>query len=290
MFGYMPRPLSKNELVKRLVLMQCRVVGKESDETLQRDFAYARRAAAAAVDPELLRIISEMACACMQRCDLERWSQRANPAIYVYNMLTMPLRRAEQLCERVAEMRDNELMHRLCADELRCSVMLTLQLSGIDYSRVFESASSRSTFESVLRQVIATECSHDVQAHHVQLDLWGNAFVDCSITAPEGVRPRQVMSVLRLATVETLTHQFVLHLENEETKFASGEPRVSEISRASHLSSSRVDAICKVCMHSAWLEQNARDWTAKPTEGCKKEMQEDERRVRRFMPLMGFDS
>jgi len=301
MFGFLARPRGSNELVHQLVAMKCRTVGNEHDETLQRDLAHVEKEAGAAIqEPELLAVVEEMAELMMRGVDLERYSDRKNPAIFLYNLMSMPHHRAQRLFARVAGLRDEQLRPLVCPDTSRCEVALTLQVYEVDYTLVREDPRCRQAFEQAMRQTIALDAGPGVDEEHIEVTLWGDGYLDFVVTPPTGVMPDHVLQALSRCTVEVLSERLVLCLEScqlsPEHDVRKGTPFVNQIQMTAHLSSRRSEAISKVCIHSAWLEQNTREWDAASggkltgaAKGYKEQMKEDEEIVRRYFDLMGFD-
>eukprot|EP00931_Biecheleriopsis_adriatica_P085887 TRINITY_DN60660_c0_g1_i1.p1 TRINITY_DN60660_c0_g1~~TRINITY_DN60660_c0_g1_i1.p1 ORF type:complete len:195 (-),score=44.15 TRINITY_DN60660_c0_g1_i1:43-576(-) len=104
------RPELGNDAVARMVRLQCRLVGHESDATLQRDFSWARSQAEKHADPELLDVVCHLAELCMQRASLDRYADRKQPLVFVYNCTVgFPKHTAAKIFEAAEDFREEAL-------------------------------------------------------------------------------------------------------------------------------------------------------------------------------------
>mmetsp|Transcript_62848 Transcript_62848/g.138320 ORF Transcript_62848/g.138320 Transcript_62848/m.138320 type:complete len:175 (-) Transcript_62848:119-643(-) len=109
MEGQLLRPEPRNETIKRLVCIQCRCVGNQADETLQRDLQYAETLAKKRVDPAIVELIKEITEKCMTSVELERYADRKNPVVFIYNLATWPSAKAKQVRKEARFMLDSQL-------------------------------------------------------------------------------------------------------------------------------------------------------------------------------------
>ncbi|CAE7697531.1 unnamed protein product [Symbiodinium sp. CCMP2456] len=94
------RPEGGNDVVARLVKLQCRLVGHETDETLQRDLSWAKSQALRHVPKDVVDAVCKLAELCMQKASLERYAERKQPLVFLYNCtLGRPLHHSQRLSE-----------------------------------------------------------------------------------------------------------------------------------------------------------------------------------------------
>eukprot|EP00439_Symbiodinium_sp_Y106_P046407 s4095_g5.t3 len=83
-----------------LVKLQCRLVGHETDETLQRDLGWAKSQALRHVPKDVVDAVCKLAELCMQKASLERYAERKQPLVFLYNCtLGRPLHHSQRLSE-----------------------------------------------------------------------------------------------------------------------------------------------------------------------------------------------
>eukprot|EP00927_Polykrikos_kofoidii_P028227 TRINITY_DN24685_c1_g1_i1.p1 TRINITY_DN24685_c1_g1~~TRINITY_DN24685_c1_g1_i1.p1 ORF type:complete len:181 (-),score=29.65 TRINITY_DN24685_c1_g1_i1:41-583(-) len=82
----LPRPVSRNETLKNLVCAACRIYGRADDATHVRDFDALAAEAQDAIDPAIIDSVRRMTSYLMQSVELERYADRKQPCILVYNL------------------------------------------------------------------------------------------------------------------------------------------------------------------------------------------------------------
>lgn len=239
----------------------------------------------------------------MRACDLERYADRHNPAVIVYNLFTLPGYRARGYWEHVKEVKDERLLRLVSPDPLEWKVRLCIRIANVDYGNAKGNAESLRALRSLIRTAVVHLCGHGLLECHVDVEFWGDVFADVTVSAHDEIKPTELQEFLCTFDFEAFTDGlmhavFVLGNEALADVILSGDaPTCSEVKEPACLISDRSDAIFKVCYHSAWCEQNTRDWDGAQGTGTitgtawgyKHAMAEDRAIVDRFTQRMGFD-
>ncbi|CAJ1352278.1 unnamed protein product, partial [Effrenium voratum] len=117
------RPENGNAILARAVLLQCRLVGNESDETLQRDFRWAKSEALRYVSPDVVNGVCKLAELIFQKVSLERHADRKQPLVFLYNCtLGLPLYHSRRLDQEAKEFHGSVLKPLLGDDDIAQAV------------------------------------------------------------------------------------------------------------------------------------------------------------------------
>lgn len=305
MAGWLRRPECNNDIMKRLVCMQCRSHCREADPTTVRDLEYAMgEAKRCGVEPELVDLISDIAAKCIESCELNRYADRKNPCILVYNLATLPSMRARRIWLEAEELKNTSLLHKVCPDKDKWKVSIRFTVLNVNYDTLKDHSGLREEFICVVRKAMASAAGEGVAPDAVKVELWPGSVVPCTLSPPPGGSAENLRDAIAQLVSEgpaALSMAVAKAFGEAGEKLAAargagGEVHVGEIRQQPTLVSDRSDAIFKVCAHGAWLEQNTRDWdgaqggTLTGTAwGYKQSMAEDQQIVDRFSEIMGFD-
>ncbi|CAJ1417294.1 unnamed protein product [Effrenium voratum] len=117
------RPENGNAILARAVLLQCRLVGNEFDETLQRDFRWAKSEALRYVSPDVVNGVCKLAELIFQKVSLERHADRKQPLVFLYNCtLGLPLYHSRRLDQEAKEFHGSVLKPLLGDDDIAQAV------------------------------------------------------------------------------------------------------------------------------------------------------------------------
>lgn len=288
--GLLERPEPKNDVVRQLILSQCRLVGNEADTSLVRDMAFAERRAQLGVDQDLIEIIKAIAAKCMASSALCRYSDRKQPFIFAYNLLSMPSMRSRKLRADAERIRNEELFPLVSPDPLMWKVNVVLTVLGVDC----EHPRYQADVGQAVRSALAASGGQGAQADDVELEFWGGGTMSAIIAPGAGGSAEALRDAVDGIPLSALSAAVA---ENcPKSVFAVGKVYVSEINEPPMLMSDRSHAIFKVCVHGAWLEQNTQDWDGAQSaaitgaaQGYKVSMAGDKKIVDTFTPLMGFE-
>ncbi|CAE8608352.1 unnamed protein product, partial [Polarella glacialis] len=99
-----------NEALKRLVRLQCRLVGNTSDQTLIRDLLWAKEQAQRHAGTDVVQALCFLAELCMQSVVLEREADRKQPLVFLYNtLLLFPSHHSDRMMKEAETFRDGTL-------------------------------------------------------------------------------------------------------------------------------------------------------------------------------------
>jgi len=292
------RPRQKNELVKRFILMRCRLHGNESDPTIARDFQLAEEEAKSCVDAEMIDVIEEITDKCITSCDLNRYADRKNPCVFAYNLASMPMARSRRLWSQAMEVRDTKLFSLVAPQPEDWKVNFQITVINVDQDKLRKSASTRSEFVLAIQEMVASFAGETVLPEHVTVDIWPGCLLSITVAPSEESSAADVRQALMGVSLASLSEALADAFDTMACHWslAIGEVQVGEIRAPPILVSDRSDAIWKVCAHAAWFEQNSRDWDGAQggaitgtALGYKHSMEEDEGIIDRVSKRMGFD-